>query len=41
MLPETIDGALVVFAQSFDYFRLQWSAAAAVIPAAAVDLTFF
>ena len=39
MLPETIDGALVVFAQSFDYFRLPWSAAA-VIPAD-VDLTFF
>ena len=34
MLPETIDGALVVFAQSFDYIRLRWSAAD-------VDLTFF
>ena len=36
MLPKTIDGSLVVFAQSFDYFRLRWCWSAAVIP---VDLT--
>ena len=39
MLPETIDGSLVVFAQSLDNFRLRWCwSAAAVIP---VNLTFF